>query len=48
VKSRIGKQVEIAGVVIVQMGDDDISDIAGLDAEARQRLDRIERQLAVS
>ena len=47
-KSRIGKQLEIAGVVIVQMGDHDIPDGFGADAEARQRLDRIKRELAVA
>jgi len=47
-KPRIRKQVEIAGVVVMQMGDDDIPDRVGVDAEARQRLDRIERQLAVA
>ena len=32
-KSRIGKQLEIAGVVIVQMGNHDIPDGFGADAE---------------
>ena len=30
----------------MQMGDDDVPDAVGLDAEAIQRIDRIERQLA--
>ncbi len=47
-KSRVRKQIEIAGVVIMQMSDDDVLDRIGQYAEARQRLDRVERQLAVS
>ena len=47
-KSRIGKAIEIAGVIVMQMGDDDVPDVVGLDPEARQRIDRIERELAVS
>src|SRR5689334_14925022 len=45
-KSRIRETVEIACVVVMQMGDDDILDISSLDAKARERIDRIERQLA--
>jgi hypothetical protein len=45
-KPRLGKTVEIAGMVVVQMGDDDILDVGGLDTEAFQRIDRIERKLA--
>ena len=48
VKTRIRKQVEIAGVIVMQMGNNDVLDIAGPDAEARQRVHRIERQLAVA
>ena len=47
-KPRVRKQIEIAGMVVMQMGDDDVLDRLGRDAEARQRLDRIERQLAVA
>ena len=43
---RVGEAIEIAGVVVVQMGDDDVLDRVGLDAETRQRIDRIERELA--
>ena len=35
-------------MVVMQMGDDNVPDGFGLDAEPRQRLDRIERQLAIS
>ena len=45
-EARIGKAIEIAGVVVMQMGDDDVADRIGLDAKACQRIDRIERQLA--
>ena len=45
-KPRVGEAIEIAGVVVMQMGDDDVLDRVGLDAEIRQRIDRIERQLA--
>src|SRR5260370_35597255 len=47
-KSGVGKLIEIGGVVIMQMSDDDVLDRIGQYAEARQRLDRVERQLAVS
>ena len=45
-KPRVGEAIEIAGVVVMQMGDDDVPDAVGLDAKVRQRIDRIERQLA--
>ena len=45
---RVRKQVEVAGVVIMQMGDDDIVDRFRLNFKTRQRLRRIERKLAVS
>jgi hypothetical protein len=48
VKSRVGKPVEIAGVVIMQMGDDDVPDGVGADAEACQRVHRVERELATA
>jgi len=47
-KPRIGKAVEIAGVIVMQMGDDHVLDVVGVDAKACQRIDRIERQLAAS
>src|SRR5450631_479738 len=47
-KSRIGEAIEIAGVVIMQMRDDDVLEAVGLYAETRQRIDRIERQLAIA
>ena len=47
-KPRVRKAIEIAGMVVMQMGDDDVPDVVGTDAEARQRIDRIERQLAVA
>ena len=47
-KPRIGKAVEIAGMIVMQMGDDDVLDAVGLDAETLQRIDRIERELATA
>ncbi len=47
-KPRVGKAIEIAGVIVVQMRDHDIPDGVGIDAEARQRVDRVERQLAIA
>ena len=35
-------------MVVMQMGNDDVLDAVGRDAEAGQRIDRIERQLAIS
>ena len=43
---RVRETIEIAGMVVVQMRDDDVLDGVGLDAEIRQRIDRIERELA--
>src|SRR6476620_11076557 len=48
VKARTGKEIEIAGVVVMQMGDDDVLDRVCLDAKARQRVDRIEREFAAA
>ena len=45
---RMGETVEIAGVIVMQMGDDDVPDAVGLDAKALERIDRIERELAIS
>ena len=45
-KPRVREAIEIAGVVVMQMGDDDVLDGVGGNAEIRQRIDRIERQLA--
>ena len=42
----IGKAIEIAGVVVVQMGDDHVLDAVRLDAEVFERIDRVERELA--
>jgi hypothetical protein len=47
-KSRIRKQIEIAGMVVMQMGNDDIPDGVGTHTEARQCIHRIKRELAVS
>jgi len=41
-----GEAVEIAGMVVVQVRNDDVLDIDGLDAETFQRIDAVERQLA--
>ena len=46
VKARVGEAIEIAGVVVVQMGDDDVLDAGGGNAEIFQRVDRIEGELA--
>ena len=40
------KAIEIAGVVVMQMGNDNILDAVGLDPETIQRVNRVERQLA--
>jgi hypothetical protein len=48
VKPRIREAVEIAGMVVMQMGDDDILDVFRLNAKACQRIDRIEHQLAAA
>jgi hypothetical protein len=45
-KPRVREAIEIAGVVVMQMGDDDVLDGVGGNAEIRQRVDRIERELA--
>jgi hypothetical protein len=47
-KPGIGEAIEIAGVIVVQMGDDDVPDVVSLDPEGRQRIDRIERELATA
>ena len=47
-EARIGEAVEIAGVVVMQMGDDDVLDALGGDAEASQHVDRVVRQLAAA
>ncbi len=39
-KSRAGKAVEVADMVVVQMREDDVLDGVRIDAEQRQRLDR--------
>src|ERR1700743_2203524 len=48
VEARLREQVEIAGVVIMQMGDDDVTNSVRADAKARQSLRRVELDLAVS
>jgi hypothetical protein len=45
-EARTGKAVEIAGVIIVQVRDDNIPDICGAHPEPRKRIDWIERELA--
>ena len=45
-KPRVGEAIEIAGVVVMQMGDDHVANGVGRHAEIRQRVDRIERELA--
>ena len=48
VKPRVRKQIKIAGVVVMQMGNDDVLDLVRLDTEPGQRFDGIERQLAIA
>ena len=45
-KPRVGETIEIAGVVVMQMGDDDVLDGVGRNAKFLQRIDRVERELA--
>ena len=45
-KPRLRKAIEIAGMVVMQMGNDDVPDAVGLDAEAIKRIGWIERQFA--
>ena len=47
-KPRVGEAVEIAGVVVMQMGDDHVLDVVSLDPEGIKRIDRIERELAAA
>ena len=44
----MGETVEIAGVIVMQMGDDNVLDAVGLDTKALERIDRIEHELAIS
>ena len=39
-KARARQTVEIAGVIVMQMRDDDVGDLVGIDVEQTQRLDR--------
>ena len=45
-EARVREAVEIAGVVVMQMRHDNVANARRRDAEALQRIDRIERQLA--
>src|ERR1700728_1381946 len=47
-KSRIREQIEIAGVIVMQVRHDNTPDRVGTDTEACQCLHRIERELAVA
>ncbi len=47
-KARVRETVEIAGMVVMQMGHDHVPDVGGRDPERRQRVDGIERQLAAA
>ena len=42
----VGKAIEIARMVIMQVGDDNVADRIGLDTKTGERIDRIERQFA--
>ncbi|MEH2623851.1 hypothetical protein V1292_001906 [Bradyrhizobium sp. AZCC 1719] len=45
-KPSIGESVEIAGVVVMQMGDDHVTNRIGGDTKIGQRVNRIEREFA--
>src|SRR5581483_10353366 len=47
-KSRVRKQIEIAGVIVMHVSHDHILDRFCTHAEARQRFHRIEREFAIS
>src|SRR5579883_869080 len=47
-KSRVRKQIEIAGVIVMHVSHDHILDRLCTHAEARQRFHRIEREFAIS
>src|ERR1700722_17872671 len=47
-KSGARKAIEIAGMIVMQMRDDDISDVVGAHVEARQCVDGIEGELAIA
>ena len=45
-EARVREAVEIAGVVVMQVSDDDVADRLRGHAKTFQRIDRIQRQLA--
>ncbi len=45
---RGGERIEIADVIVMQMRDDHILDRVGIDADQRQRLDRIAQEFALA
>jgi hypothetical protein len=47
-EARVRERAEVAGVVVVQVGQDHVTDGAGVDADARQRLDRVGDDLAAA
>jgi len=40
-KARLRKSIEIADVIVVEMGDDDVLDVRGAHAEELERIDWI-------
>src|SRR4051812_11488184 len=47
-KSRVREAVEIAHMVVMQMGQDDILDVAGVDSERADRLHRATQEGSLS
>jgi hypothetical protein len=47
-KARVGQLVEIADVIVVQMGNDDVGDRVGFDADQFETLDRAAQELALA
>src|SRR3954469_19628876 len=47
-KARVRETVEIAGMVVMQMGEDDVLDRVDVDAERAQRLDRRAQESALA
>ena len=46
-KARIRETIEIAGVIVMQMGQDDVGHVGCIDADRRQRIRRVAQQVAL-
>ena len=46
VEARLGEAVEVADVVVMQVRQDDIGHLVGVDADELQSLDRIAQEIA--